>query len=212
MKIRYAACLFAVLLSGKAMAHPVSFQGAFGIMSYNSQRTNEALLTYSVSPYFAVATTYLREARSEFYIPRANFLLKRWNNADSQGNIYLSGGSGIEKFNSQNSATYLGEVIADWESRRYYVYLEHLYLRRNNVSNTDLPLQDYNNTKLRFGYAPFLADYNDLNVWAIAQFEKHNDDKQIEAMPFLRFFMKNILWEVGAGFDGSFAFNFMLHI
>ncbi len=207
------ALIFILILCGTAAsAHPVSYEGAFGIMSYNSQRTNEALLTYSLTSQFAVATTYLREARSEFYIPRADFLVKRWNNTDSQGNIYFSAGTGIEKFNSQISGTQLGELVIDWESRKYYGYFEHVYLRRSNALNLDLPLQDYNNTKLRLGLAPYLADYNDLNIFMIAQFEKHNDDKQIQAMPFLRFFIKNVLWEVGAGFDGTFAFNLMIHL
>lgn len=30
--------------------------------------------------------------------------------------------------------------------------------------------------------------------------------------PFLRFFIKNVLWEVGAGFDGTTKFNFMVHL
>ena len=104
-----------------ANAHPVSYQDGFGIMSYNSQNMNELLLTYSFSPRFAVAHTYLRDSsKSEFYIPRANFLLKRWNEPDSQANIYLSAGSGIERFNSKTSSAQLGEIVMDWERRKYY--------------------------------------------------------------------------------------------
>lgn len=200
------------VLGAEASAHPVSYKDGVGIMSYNSPDMNELLLTYSFTPKFAFATTYLRDSKSEFYIPRANFLLKRWNEEDSQANIYFSFGSGIEKFGGDNKSAHLGELVADWESRKYYIYFEHLYLRRENQANPMLPSQDYNHTKFRLGFAPFLADYTDLNVWMITQFERHNDQKQIEATQFLRFFIKNVLWEVGAGFDGSVKFNFMIHL
>ena len=59
--------------------------------------------------------------------------------------------------------------------------------------------------------APFLADYTDLNVWFILQAEKQAGQKQIELTQFLRFYMKNTLWEVGAGFNGDWAFNYMIH-
>lgn len=195
-----------------AKGHPVSYRDAIGLMSYNSNKMNELLLTYSFSPNFAIAHTYLRQEKSEFYIPRLDFLVKRWNQDDSQGNIYLSAGAGTEKFSSQNSSVYLGELVADWESRKYYTYFEQRYIKRSNTTNANLPQEHLNNSKLRLGFAPFLADYSDLNVWLIAQAERENDSQQIELKQFLRFYMKNVLWEVGAGFDGSLAFNFMVHI
>ena len=193
-------------------AHPVSYKNAVGVMSFNSPEMNELLLTYSFNFNYAAAVTYLRDSKSEFAIPRFNYLIKRWNNHDSQANIYLSGGIGQEKYNDKTYGVRLAEIIADWEDRRYYTYLEHLNLARDNDENPLLPNTAYNHTKLRLGYAPFLADYNDLNIWTIIQLEKHNDEKLIEATPFLRFFMKNVLWEIGAGFDGSTKFNFMIHI
>jgi hypothetical protein len=212
MKLRLILGFLLGIVSLSAGAHPTSYKGALGVMSYNSAKMNELLLTYSFSPRFAVAGTYLRDSKSEFYIPRLNFLAKRWNNSDSQANFYLSGGSGIEKFNSKSTPAHLGEVVLDWENRQYYTYIDHIYIKRDNQDNPMIPLQDYNHTKLRLGMAPFLADYEELNIWLIAQFEKHNDEKQIDATQFVRFYRKNMLWEVGAGFDGSLAFNFMVHL
>ena len=212
MKLRLILGILVVIGSLKALAHPVSYKDAVGIMSYNSAKMSELLLTYSFSHRFALATTYLRDSKSEFYIPRANYLVKRWNETDSQGNFYLSAGSGIEKYGSKSYGAQLGEVVLDWESRKYYTYIDHIYIRRDNDANPLIPLQDYNHTKLRLGFAPFLADYEDLNVWLIAQVEKHNDEKQIDMTQFLRFYRKNVLWEIGAGFDGSLAFNFMIHL
>lgn len=209
--MRHILLFLTMFSTNYLFAHPVSYKDAIGIMSYNNSKMNEILLTYSLNPKFAVAATYLRDSESEFYIPRINFLLKRWNNDDSQGNIYFSAGNGYEKFNSNNYNVRLGELIADWENRKYYTYFEHLYLNRDNDQNTLIPNKNYNHSKARLGFAPFLADYSDLNVWYIFQVEKHNTES-VQSTQFLRFFMKNVLWEIGAGFDGSMTFNFMIHI
>ncbi len=203
---------FLILISSlQITAHPVSYKDAVGIMSYNNSQMNEILLTYSLNHRFALAHTSIREKKSEFYIHRLNWLAKRWNNDDSQGNLYLSAGAGLEKYDNATSNVRLGEVIADWESRKYYTYLEHLYMFRDNKNNPIWPEQDDNHTKLRLGFAPFLADYNDLNIWFIAQLTKHNTENT-ETTQFLRFYIKNVLWEVGADLNGGFAFNFMIHI
>lgn len=203
---------FLMLVVGfQSYGHPVSYKDAIGIMSYNSPQMNEILLTYSLNYNFALGTTYIREKNSEFYIPRLNLLARRWNNEDSQGNVYLSAGSGVEKYNSVTTNVRLAELVADWESRKHYVYLEHLYMLRDNKDNPLWLQKDDNHTKLRLGFAPFLADYNDLNIWLIAQFTKHNNET-IETTQFMRFYMKNVLWEVGADFNGGFSFNFMVHL
>lgn len=209
---QFTMIFFFSLLASQALAHPTSYKKGIGFMSYNSQKSNELLLTYSFSPNFALAATYLRDSKSEFLIPRTNFLAKRWNNDDSQANLYVSAGVGSEKFESKTYGARLGELVADWESRKYYISLTHLYLNRDNEDNLLLPNRNYNHTKARVGFAPFLADYEDLNVWLILQADKHNEDKQTELSQFVRFYMKNVLWEVGAGFDGSVAFNFMVHL
>jgi hypothetical protein len=212
LRMNLSVMAFVMAIASQAIAHPVSYKGAIGIMSYNNQKMNEVLLTYSFSPHFALAGTYLKDSKSEFLIPRADLLLHRWNNEDSQGNFYLSAGAGIEKFNSEKYGVKLGEVVADWESRKYYTYFEHLYLKRDNDLNSMIPWQDYNHTKFRLGFAPFLADYHELNVWYILQAEQHNDEKQNDLTQFLRFYRKNVLWEIGAGFDGSIALNLMIHL
>lgn len=209
--MRLTTCLLLLLLNLRALAHPVSYKDALGVMSYNSSQMNEILLTYSLNYNFAFGTNYIREKQSELYIPRVNFLVQRWNNEDSQGNLYMSFGSGIEKYNSAHSNVRLAELVADWESRKYYTYLEHLHMLRDNKDNPLWQQRDDNHTKVRLGFAPFLADYNDLNIWFITQFAKHNDESA-ETTQFMRFYMKNVLWEVGADFNGGFAFNFMIHI
>jgi hypothetical protein len=213
MNIRnFGAVLILLFSATLVQAHPVTYKDGVGLMAFNSPTSNELMLTYSMSPRWALAMTYLREQKSEFYLPRLNLLLKRWNQEDSQANIYLSLSPGVEKFNSQNYQTNFAEFIADWESRKYMVSLEHQYFARENETNLALANKDFNKSKLRFGFAPYLVEANDLSAWYVAEFNRTNDNPQIEAVQFLRFYKKNILWEVGAGFDGSLAFNFMIHM
>ncbi|MBX7231466.1 MAG: hypothetical protein K1X29_05215 [Bdellovibrionales bacterium] len=210
---RFSLLLFLLFwFECRAFAHPVSYKDAFGIMSYNSSNRNELLLTYSINHKFAVAHTYLLEYKSEFFIPRANFLLKRWNQISSQANVYLSLGSGFEKFKKQVFGAHLAEIVLDWESRKYYSSFEGLILQRDNGLNIDMPHQVFGHGKIRLGMAPFLADYEDLNIWFITQFDGNTHDKAVHTTQLLRFYRKNVLWEIGASFQGSFQFNFMIHL
>lgn len=211
-RMRFLAFLTILYATAAAKAHPVSFKSGFGLMSYNSTKTNELLLTYSLTHRFAVATTYLSDDESEFLIPRANFLVQRWNNENSQGNVYLSAGSGLETYDNRSYSAHLGELVADWESRKYYTYFEHQYIKRKDRANPAIAKRNYSHSKLRLGFAPFLADYSDLNSWFIIQLDRHLDDKKIKPTQFIRFYIKNVLWEIGADFNGGFAFNFMIHI
>lgn len=201
----------AILTFGRlegAYAHPVSFKRGLGLVSSNSRDMNDTMLAYSFQYNFAAGLTHLKLEQSNFLIPRANFLLKRWNNLGSQGNIYLSGGAGIESRDDSTFDAHLLDFSADWESRKYYVSFEHRYLAREERS-VELP-KEIVERKFRAGFAPFLADYKDLNVWYILQVR---DEKEKDPRPtqFFRFYLNNVLWEIGAG-SKEVAFNFMIHI
>lgn len=199
------------LFGGQAWSHPVSYKGAVSLMSYNTSQMNELLLNYSLNHRVAVGGMYLQADKSELYLARANSLVKRWNNEDSQGNFYVSAGAGAEKYNSDVYGVRMLEVAADWESRKYYTTFEHLYLSRDNRSNPLWSQRDDHRTKVRLGFAPFLADYTDLNIWFITEFSKQND-KPIGTTQLLRFYIRNVLWEIGSDFGGGYTFNFMIHI
>lgn len=206
----FAAAVF-LLMGSLAFSHPVSYKGAVSLMSYNSSQMNEVLLNYSFNHRLAVGMMYVKADESEIYLPRVNYLAKRWNNEDSQGNFYISGGAGAEKYNSNVYGVRMAEVVLDWESRKYYTSLEHLYFSRDNKNHLTWTERDDHRTKLRLGFAPFLADYNDLNIWFITQFSKQNNQTPLTTQ-FLRFYIKNVLWEIGADLNGGYAFNFMIHL
>ena len=81
-------------------AHPVAYAGSNSIMTWNNPEMSEWMFAHSFTSHYALAARYFRnetvDGKREFYIPQLNFLLKRWNELESQGNVYLSIGHGGE--------------------------------------------------------------------------------------------------------------------
>ena len=84
------------LLASQAIAHPVAFEGALSLMSYNQADMSDWQIAYSVTPKFALGIDYYRDSMAgvtkNYFIPRVNWLVQRWNGKDHQANIYLSAG------------------------------------------------------------------------------------------------------------------------
>lgn len=208
--MKFLMCTYFLILgvSIQALAHPVSYQGATSLMSYNKDAETEWMLNQSLRSYFAVGVQYTKTEYFELSLVRANLLAQRWNNENSQGNIYLSVGSGIEKSFGENKSASMGSIEADWESRKYYTSIQYNKFIRENSGNIVRP--DYETLKGRFGVAPYLADFNEINSWLILQFDKTNQES-IETTQFVRLFYKNTLIELGARIGGGWAFNYMMH-
>ncbi len=208
--------LTSLSLPPMAWGHPVSFQGATSLMSYNMNNENEAMLTYSVKHYLAAGLTYYQIKNQNvgdgnwvtYTVPRLNWLAKRWNKEDSQANIYFSGGYGSEHSFNENVGVGLVAAEADWESRLYYISSSYSRYLRQNDNEGRRP--DYENIKLRAGMAPYLADFNELNSWLILQAVKKNDEP-VELTQFVRMFYRNVMIELGASFSGGWGFNYMVH-
>jgi hypothetical protein len=65
---------------------------------------------------------------------------------------------------------------------------------------------------LRAGFAPYLAEFNELNAWFILEANHMNKGmSDVEITPLIRLFYKNILIESGSSFKGDVQFNFMVH-
>lgn len=139
-------------------------------------------------------------------------LVKRWNLEDAQGNFYVFGGPGYY------SNRVLGEVIdeggfsrigaqLDYETRR--IYLNARYVERRTFDGFDAL---DNLIDLAAGFAPFVADYDDLNLWLVLRYMDGDKMKSSMVSPLVRFFYKNYLWEVGMSTKGNAQLNFMIHM
>lgn len=210
-KFLAVSCLFLSIMGTKAEAHPVAFAGSYSIMTWNSKEMSDWMFTHSFTSNYSLTARYLRlntkEGERTFYIPQLNFLLKRWNELDSQANIYLSIGHGGEKINSSFKDTSALAVETDWESRKYYVSGREDILISHKHSGKNVY-----QTKLRAGFAPYLAEFNEMNTWFILQLDKSNKmDEEFKLTPFIRLFYHNVLTEFGVSSKGDAQFNFMVH-
>jgi hypothetical protein len=203
--------LMTIFIGNKAMAHPVAYADSYSIMAWNSKEMSDWMFTHTFTPHYSLSarTTRLETTEGErrFYIPHLNFLAKRWNELDSQANIYLSVGHGGEKVNKSFKDVSLLALETDWESRKYYVSFreEALIVYKKRASNLYL-------TKVRAGFAPYLAEFNELNTWFILEASKENKGMESYSLtPYVRFFYRNVLTEFGVSQKGQAQFNFMVH-
>ena len=169
------------------------------------------MFTHSFTSNYSLTARYLRlqtkDGERTFYMPQLNFLLKRWNELDSQANIYLSIGHGGEKVNSSLKDTSNLALETDWESRKYYVSFREDVLLSHKKSGENIY-----RSKVRAGFAPYLAEFNEINTWFILQAEKSNKSvEEYELTPFIRLFYRNVLTEFGVTSKGDAQFNFMVH-
>ena len=141
-----------------------------------------------------------------YLIARGNYLLSRWNELDSQGNLYLFGGMGAVHSGKDSSAAWLAGIEADWESRKYYTsfrgaYLDSAFYREQTFYQG------------RVGLAPYLAKFEGFNSWVIfqVQYWPSAQKEKLRMGPLMRFYIENVLWELGVTARGTWMFNTMVH-
>lgn len=192
--------------SSLAYAHPVIFKGGTVFETDQNPHEQHLGLSYTFHPKTAAAFDYLKfnELKTEFYFAKMNYRLWRQNETESQANIYISLGAGQRRENQLLTNSGLAELHLDWEDRDYYVSAFQKYISQKDLDPIWM-------SRARFGLAPFRADYNDVNVWFIAQFDKMNGEHW-QTTPLMRTYYKNILWELGASLNGNYQINLMFHL
>lgn len=209
MKILFFLSLLTLVTT--ALAHPVSYKGSIGVMGYHSPVLTHNQLNYSLSHRIAMGAHYFTrpelDNREASYLS-ANFLVHRWNGTGLQANIYAIAGAGYDQIASDNSsASGLTALQFDIENRKYYFLAKQL--RTLGDDN-----QGLNQTLLRLGFAPYVGRFEDLHSWFIVEWKrnKFSDGFLLEdTTALLRFFYKNLLFEVGQSFNGFTKFNYIIH-
>jgi hypothetical protein len=192
-------------------AHPVPYRYAIGVMSWNQPFMSETWVTYTFLPDMAIAARMNRFVMqngmvANFYSPQLDYLVKRWNGDNYQGNIYVYGGLGSYNFDGMSGHQYYGAVEADWETRKYFV-LGRWESGRGNIG------PDMHKGEFRLGIAPYEAAYEELASWLMVQIQYHPGMYRHYAItPLGRFFYKSVLWELGVSTDGDYMLNLMFHL
>lgn len=201
--------LIGLCFSSTLWAHPVSFKHAVGVMTWNQSFMSDDWVTYSFRPDAAVAARHMRfdmpEGRMQFYAPQLDYLVKRWNESDSQANIYVYGAYGTMSFQNQTRGAGLGGIEVDAESRKYFI------MGKYEKMWSDLG-PDFYHAEARLGIAPYEAEFNELASWLMIQYQYHPMLVRKDAItPLIRLFYKSVLLETGVSTDGDWMMNFMFH-
>lgn len=201
-----------LFLSLEALAHPVIYKDGIVISTSNMQSYSDNQLMYSWSHRWASGLNHWRftkdENNTEFAFVKTNYLAYRHNGESSQANIYLHGGIGIvdsEIENRQTNDAYMAGIDLDWETRTLYTSLKHYYF--TSPQTTDMSM-----TQARIGVSPYEAGFDQLQSWFMLQVMSMPDiQKELIITPMLRFFYRNVLWEVGSSTRGEWMLNLMVH-
>jgi hypothetical protein len=180
-----------LLVSSCAWANPISFKGGYGIMPAYNDDWSDLQLNYSLSNHDAVGiSSFYREGKnssSEFAIGQYNYLLKRWNEFNSQANVNLSLGVG-GRFDSRMDSAMAGYAAleADYETRRLYSQVSAETLQSESTVR-------YNRYRGRLGIAPYLAYFEGLQTWFVVQVDYMPEMADATRVtPMGRFFYNNL--------------------
>lgn len=190
-------------------AHPVIYKDGFVISSFNMDNMNDQQLMYSVTQRFAVGLNSLRFSKdnqdTDLAFVKLNHLAWRYNGHDSQANLYLHSGLGLSDHQAKSQGALMYGAEADWETRVLFLGVKHYQYYAPH--QFDMPL-----TMARIGFSPFTASFDSLQSWFMIQaMHAPLANKTISLTPMLRFFYKNVLWEMGASTKGGWMLNLMVH-
>ena len=201
--------LFFFAVPRLALANPVSFKDGWGIMPSYGKDWSDLMVNYSITNRYALGVSQFyrqgEKSTATFGIGQVNYLLSRWNELDSQANIYASTGAGgrHDSVRDDSFAGY-GSLEADYETRRIYTLLaaETLQSRRS----------DFNRLRWRGGFSPYKAPFEALQTWLLVQVdympEMHD---KTTVTPLVRFFYNNYALELGVSLDGKPFLGAMAH-
>ena len=205
-------CLLVLIFSLPSFSHPVIYKDGIVVSSSNMKSYSDNQLMYSWSNRWASGLNHWRftkdENNTDLAFLKTNYLLYRYNGEFSQGNIYVHGGFGVadsEIEKRQTNEAYMTGVEMDWETRTLYTSLKHYYFTSPKV--TDISM-----TQARIGFSPYEAGFDQLQSWFMVQVMYMPDvEKEVIITPLLRFFYKNVLWEIGSSTRAEWMLNIMVH-
>jgi len=200
------ACAVLAGTSGVAHAKPIAFaHGTTMMAEYGGGTMNEAQVFYAPKYFLSVGGGYLElesdidGRRREIAYARANYLVKRWNLASAQANVFTWGGAGqayLSETNAHEFAWNAGAQV-DYETRRVYASLKTDLHRGADFSNRIDTLQ--------LGIAPYEHDFDTLATWFVVQGRQYTGGIHdgTEWALLLRLFKRGAWIEAGATTEGK---------
>ena len=205
--------MFVYLFMTLLWAHPVTFKDGTAVTSIHRPKMTMMQVNHTVHRNVALAASYIRMEQDTrtIRVPsiHVNTLLKRWNRIGSQANLYAITGIGID-FSDNISPDSLRGILgvqADFETQKIYTAFTTSALP-SFTDLSDIPFS----ARYRFGVAPYVASYDELQIWVVGQVEYMADmQEQPLFTPMLRYFYRTVLWETGVSLNGTYWFQMMAH-
>lgn len=212
MRLTALVGVVASIFSLSALSHPVIYEGGKVISSFNMASYSDNQALYSITSKWAAGLNHWRFTRgvknTEMGLARLNRLLWRHNGEDSQANLYLLSGFGMVDSEIERKGTrevYMGGFEADWETRTLYTALKYYHF--SSPALTDISM-----TQARIGFSPFESGFENLQSWFMVQaMIMPKVEPTVIITPMLRFFYKNVLWEMGSSTRAEWMLNLMVH-
>ena len=211
MRILLCALLgMGLIIPNTADARPVSYPGGWTLMLMNDGDKNTAHIHYSPTAKTSVGYKFEHWRDKDFTLNavQMNNLLKRWNEKDSQANLYLKSGLGVaysdaDDFDGETNAAGFTGIAADWENRRFFISYENRYTEAGEID-------DFYQQSARVGWAPYEGDYGDVHTWLMLQVEHSPESKDnVTVTPLVRLFKDVHLLEAGMNNRGEVLFNYV---
>jgi hypothetical protein len=205
MRIAFASLVLAGA-SALATAKPIAFAHGTTVMAeYGAGTMNEAQVFYAPTYFLSVGGGYLElesdvdGRRREITYARANYLVKRWNLAAAQANVFTWGGAGQAYASETDDHAFAWNAGAqvDYETRRVYASIKTDLHRSAAFSNRIDTLQ--------LGIAPYEHDFDTLATWFVVQGREYTGGIHdgTEWALLLRLFRRGAWIEAGATTDGK---------
>lgn len=209
---RFARIIALVWLWGipSVFGHPVTFKGGSTFSAFNQADMYDWQLNHTFIPRWSLGVDFIRdtmEGRERYFlVPRLAWLLHRWNETESQANIYVSAGAGLARKEGLNEAAISAALDADYETREIYLSAKTMLIAARNFDTFAL-------YQARAGFAPYVGESDELHSWLLAQVQylPYAREEVLRIGPVLRMFYKTVLWELGVTARGNWNFNFMVH-
>ena len=206
----YALLGVGLIIPTMTQARPVSYPDGWTFIANNSGHRNSAYLHYSPTAKSSLGYKFEYWRHRDFALNavQMNYLLKRWNEPDSQANLYFKSGIGVAdgragEFDGETSpAAFVGFAV-DREDRRHYISYRNRYTAAGRIDG-------FYQQSARVGWAPYKGDYGDLHTWLMFEVEHMPEgDDHFTFTPLVRLFKGFHLFEVGFSNHDGFLFNYI---
>ena len=189
-----------------SIAKPIAFAGGTTVMGeYGAGTMEEVQVFYAPSHHYSVGGGYLRldsdvdESVTNIAYARGSYLVKRWNMAAAQANVFVWGGAGAASGNDFSGQVFAGNAgaQADYETRRAYGSLKSDFHDSSEFTHRIDTLQ--------LGVAPYAHEYDQVAVWLVVQGRTYTGNlyRGTEWAALLRVFKGSVWVEAGVTEDGN---------